>query len=304
MLTILGCGAIGSTIAHQCFINQIDFNVVMAPTESAQLQHKLLHFTDINKQKFTIPLSPASQTATNLIVTVKAYQVETAIMQLLQQQMIAADANIVLLHNGMGTKAVVEALLPKANVLLATTTYAAYSEKKLDVVQTGIGQLQIENPFANINECNERFPVINQLIGVWSQASWQANISEILWKKLFINCVINPLTAIHQVKNGQLRESRFSAEIHELLAEICHISAHVYPALSDAEIKQTVYGVIDKTADNYSSMNRDIANNRKTEIDFITGFLLKTAAELSIDLPKHQALYQKIKHLESSNSIN
>ncbi|WP_440904509.1 ketopantoate reductase family protein [Catenovulum sp. SX2] len=301
MLTILGCGAIGSTITQQCFINQIDFNVLLKPANFAQSPNKLLYFTDINKQKFAIPLSPASQTVTNLIVTVKAYQVETAINQLRQQQMIAADANIVLLHNGMGTKAIVEALLPKANVLLATTTYAAYSQQKLDVVQTGIGQVQIENPFTDLNECSEKFVVFNQLLSVWSQASWQANINEILWKKLFINCVINPLTAIHQVKNGQLRESRFSAEIHELLAEIYQISAHVCPALSDAEIKQTVYEVIDKTANNYSSMNRDIANNRKTEIDFISGFLLQTAAELSVDLPKHQALYQQIKCLESIN---
>lgn len=303
MLTILGCGAIGATIAHQCHIHKIDFNLSLKPNSNLIEASNFLYFTDINRNKHAIPIAPAVHPITNLIVTVKAYQVELAISQLVQQHKLSENANIMLLHNGMGTKKLIKTILPKANVLQATTTYAALSRSKLDIEQTGIGHLQVENPYSSVEQCNYEFFEFNQLINKWKQASWQHNIEDVLWLKLYINCVINPLTAIHQIKNGDLNQRIYADSIFLLLNEISLICKTVSPNLADEQIRQKVFEVIANTADNYSSMNRDIANKRKTEIDFITGYLLKTANKLGLKLPNHQALYQKIKLLEAAANI-
>ena len=46
-------------------------------------------------------------------------------------------------------------------------------------------------------------------------------------------------------------------------------------------------------------MHQDVANNRLTEIDFITGYLIKQAEKLAIAVPANQRLYKKIKQLET-----
>jgi 2-dehydropantoate 2-reductase len=46
-------------------------------------------------------------------------------------------------------------------------------------------------------------------------------------------------------------------------------------------------------------MQQDLANQRRTEIDYITGYLLQQAEQHGLELPRHRALYLKIKVLES-----
>ena len=65
------------------------------------------------------------------------------------------------------------------------------------------------------------------------------------------------------------------------------------------EWRELVLQVVDRTAQNYSSMQQDLANQRQTEIDYITGYLLQQAEQNGLELPRHRALYLKIKALES-----
>ena len=62
----------------------------------------------------------------------------------------------------------------------------------------------------------------------------------------------------------------------------------------DFVTEHNINGVIAATANNYSSMNRDLAAGRETEIEAISGVLLRTAAEQGIELPEHLRLYQQI----------
>ena len=57
--------------------------------------------------------------------------------------------------------------------------------------------------------------------------------------------------------------------------------------------------VIDLTAENISSMLQDIRALRHTEIDYITGFLLKRAWAHGIPVPENTHLYELVKRKES-----
>lgn len=49
--------------------------------------------------------------------------------------------------------------------------------------------------------------------------------------------------------------------------------------------------MVEATASNYSSMQQDLAAQRPTEIDYITGYILRQAQPLGLSLPRHQQLY-------------
>ncbi len=65
-----------------------------------------------------------------------------------------------------------------------------------------------------------------------------------------------------------------------------------------AELTEYIYGIINNTADNYSSMLQDMRNNRRTEIDYITGFLIKQARAHGISTPENDRLYHLVKNRE------
>jgi 2-dehydropantoate 2-reductase len=56
-----------------------------------------------------------------------------------------------------------------------------------------------------------------------------------------------------------------------------------------------VADVIQGTAGNRSSMLQDVTLGRRTEIDYITGYLLHVAEQLGIDAPHNRALLETIK---------
>ncbi len=57
--------------------------------------------------------------------------------------------------------------------------------------------------------------------------------------------------------------------------------------------------VIESTAENISSMLQDVRALRHTEIDYITGYLLRRARAHGIAVPENARLYDLIKRKES-----
>jgi 2-dehydropantoate 2-reductase len=60
---------------------------------------------------------------------------------------------------------------------------------------------------------------------------------------------------------------------------------------------QKVITVINKTAENTSSMRQDVLNHRKTEIDYMNGYMIKLARQHSLASPVNAQLTQQVKSL-------
>ncbi|MER2493074.1 ketopantoate reductase family protein [Catenovulum sediminis] len=301
MLTIVGCGAISATVIYQCYKQQIPFEVLLRAQDIATtaLPKKCLLFTDFNgsEHHIDLPLKTNDESPIELLLlAVKSYQVEAALSQVKQKFSLAKNAHIVLLHNGMGTVSSAHKIFPSAHVLLASTTYAAFSKEKFNIIQTGIG----ETVFGCLKNTAECPALLQGLINSWQQASWVTDIENRLWLKLFINSVINPLTAVNNIKNGELRSPRYSAHVEKLIDEIMQLSVCLKLPFNHSQLNSTVYQVIENTAENYSSMQQDVAHQRKTEIDFITGYLLQQAKQYNLVLPCHLSLYQQLKQVEKA----
>ena len=64
-------------------------------------------------------------------------------------------------------------------------------------------------------------------------------------------------------------------------------------------LRDIVYNVIETTAANTSSMLQDVRAQRLTEIDYISGFLLRRARAQGIAVPENTRLYELVKRKES-----
>lgn len=59
--------------------------------------------------------------------------------------------------------------------------------------------------------------LVNVLEHALPTVNWNPEIKTALWTKLAINCAINPLTGLEQVKNGKLADQHFSETLNSIV---------------------------------------------------------------------------------------
>jgi 2-dehydropantoate 2-reductase len=292
-LAIVGIGAIGGLIGFKCHQLGYPFQHLIKTQ-----QQQLFKLTDIAGVSHSF--TPNTSIITNpakfdlLILPVKAYQVPLVLEQL--SSFIRPNHVIVLLHNGMGTIEQVRKTLPNNPLIAATTSYGAFKPDKNTLIETGLGQTHL-GWLGNIDSVLKQSiePILSELL---PPSTWHQDISLALWKKLSINAVINPLTAIHNLKNGELADKKYSLIISNICNEIAQVMNALGYSVSSTDLVTNVQQVITATANNYSSMHQDIKFKRQTEIDFINGYVTSKAAELNIKVPHNQELVEKIRQRE------
>lgn len=233
-----------------------------------------------------------------ILITVKAWQVEQALLPILDY--LNQDTMLLFMHNGMGGIESLAERLHRFPVLLATTSHGALLHAPGHVAHTGIGATFIGGANHNGNRCSFIADVFHHAL---PDVQWEQNINQALWNKLAINCAINPLTAIHQCKNGQLDSPAYKESLNKVIDEIHQVLEYEQMDIAKTVLTEKVYSVIHATAENLSSMHQDIFHHRPTEIDFITGYLIKRARIHNLAVPENEKLYNQIKELERNGTV-
>lgn len=99
---------------------------------------------------------------------------------------------------------------------------------------------------------------------------WSTDILTRLWRKLALNCAINPLTVLYQCRNGELQAHQ--CEVATLCAELGELLECCGQPDAALDLQHEVERVIQATAANYSSMYQDVAAGRRTEISYLLGY--------------------------------
>ncbi|CAH0526730.1 2-dehydropantoate 2-reductase [Vibrio hippocampi] len=288
-ITILGPGAIGSLWAHK--LANAGHNVSLWGRDSSETLR--LQLDDTSPQTFANRDPNSLVDCDLLLVTLKAWQVLPALESLKSQ--INQDTILVLMHNGMGTAQPVCDHFASNPVVIATTTHGAFKPNKYQVQHTGQGMTQLGGMNKAGQQCHFLQAVLDHAL---PEVRWNDNIQAVLWNKLAVNCAINPLTAIEQCQNGELARPPFQAIIEPIVLEIVKVMQAEGIATDFQTLLATVNQVISHTATNFSSMRQDVYHQRKTEIDFINGYLISVAKQHHLATPENSKLYQAIKQIE------
>lgn len=232
----------------------------------------------------------------HLLVTTKAYDTLRAVEAI--QSRLQPGAEIVLLQNGMGQQQALLEQLADIRLWAATTTAAAWRESRsllhcVSLGDTHIGPLTGDSP---------------SLPSGWDKLAAPlhpcADIQPHLWRKLAINCAINPLTALYGCRNGMLLEH---AGHREVMLRVCEEVERVAAArdieLFPGGLAARVTEVARATGDNLSSMLQDVRHGRRSEIEQITGFLCRQARLLNVKVPVNLSLLQGIRALGPHDGV-
>jgi len=281
---VFGPGAISGLIAAGLIRQQqqVAFKTMSAAASSSV--HWTLRDSAV-QQQFTTPTYQHQWQPDAVILAVKSYQLNAALKQL-DELAIATDCPVIISHNGIVSVNTERPLFP-----LITTHAASRSGRNID--QNGKGESWLAS--TAINQPKALPEHITKIMDdSFAPITLVTDIEQRRWQKLLINCVINPLTAIYRITNGELAEQQYGQQKQALIEEFIKVASACEHQFEFESAQQSVERVIAATANNRSSMLVDVENNRPTEIDAMNGFILRQAQQHNINVPMHHWVVKQL----------
>ena len=266
---ILGAGAMGGLFAQR--LAGAGFRpILLSRSGQTGSQPLTFHASDATlTEHFDYQAIHESETIRRLWVCTKSFDIVGALQAVLGR--LAPDAHIVLMANGMGYQEQVAALLTEQSLFVATTTAGCYRSSPQSWVIAGAGETHVGGWQASIARPTWASTLTAQ---PW-HCVWEQDMSQLLLKKLAINCAINPPTALWDITNGDLLSAAYAPQFHAAIAELTQVFQYLGNADLAAEITTLIPAVARQTATNTSSMRADVQHCRPTEIEAILGFLVE-----------------------------
>ena len=310
MIHIIGLGSIGKLLTHTLRSNGLAVNVLLRGNplnkeivaRQSAYQLRLRRPPDHDEQhqggiRFELIGDTQSQIETLLVCT-KAYHTAAAIQSI--KGRLSARSSIVLLNNGLGVLDEVKQIFDGSapSILESIISHGVYTsdsrETHSTIVHAGRGAFVISSAQTSsvIDDLCQALQVLD-LKKLEYSAFCQAQL-----RKVLVNVVISPLTAISGLRNGQI--GRFDDLIERIIRECIVVMAQLSPPfrIPYEEARRVVDEVIQLTAENKSSMLQDVLAGRQTEIEYINGYIVREGQRHRCDVRYNQALVEMVRKIE------
>ncbi|RDE14662.1 MAG: 2-dehydropantoate 2-reductase [Candidatus Thorarchaeota archaeon] len=230
-----------------------------------------------------------------VFITTKTYDTLTAASRV--RHLADSGAYIVVLQNGLGTEKEVENALSTTRVLRATTCMGALVTRPGEITVTGQGLTEIGSHHV------ENVDAVEQVAELLRHAGFEVktsdNIDGVVWTKTIVNCGVNPVGALTGLTNGEVYSNKaLRGLVLRLVKEAAKVADGLGVKLTTDDPVRYTLGTAKATGANVNSMLQDIRARKKTEIDSITGEVIRLAHELGIETPASEAVCALVKALE------
>jgi len=264
-----------------------------------QIKKKGITVEGVSGEHHVFPLITSEAEEINhadlIILFVKAFDTHQAILN--AKPLVGPSSVVLTLQNGIGNVEEIVRVVAHKQTMAGTTAHGATVLGLGHIRHAGTGETVIGELDGEKTSRLEKVRTFLESAGIAVQTT--QDVTGLLWSKLLINVGINPLTGITGLLNGELLDFEETRGImRRVVNEAKSVVDRKGIRLIYPDHLQKVESVCLATAQNISSMLQDIRNKKKTEIDFISGAILREGKELDFDLPINQALTQLIHLIE------
>lgn len=235
-----------------------------------------------------------------VIVFVKSTFTKAAISDSLS--LIDENTAVLTLQNGLGNADILGEVVGPEKVIAGVTSFGSTLLGPGRVRHAGSGDTYIGALADMPDEKVEEVAAVLSRSGIKTFCS--KDVMSLVWNKLIVNVGINALTALTGLLNGELLEYEETEELLELAVE---------EAMEVAKVKGIkfihedpvahVKEVARLTAANKSSMLQDMLNKKKSEVDFISGAVVREGRKTGVETPVNIVLTNLVKLKEKMNDI-
>lgn len=298
-ILVFGAGAIGSFIGG-LLSQRHDVTLIGRQEHVAVIRVRGLRITgktSLTSKPRAATHVPRTAKPDVVFVTTKAYDTTNAMTAL---RPLGARAVFVTLQNGLGNAEIIAKTAGR--VVAGTIAHGVTFLGPGEIRHAGVGET-ILGAWSGIGEA-DLVRLRDVLADVGIVATITSDIRCELWAKLVVNAAINPIAALAGIPNGRIVRDR---RLHALLVRVCREATAVANAegvaLDADELQRRAELVAKRTAANRGSMLQDLDRRRRTEIDSITGAIVRAAEKHGLAVPLNDALYALIRAREGSPRV-
>jgi 2-dehydropantoate 2-reductase len=287
-IRILGTGALASFLGAR--LNRAGFSVVLAGSWKEGLEALSKSGVIVEEEGGTwsgplraVPIEGPLEPADWVLVLAKSYQ--TAKIAPDACRNLLEGGRIVTFQNGLGNREILAAQAGSDRVVQGVATVGV-TLLEPGRVRALDGRLLVE-------------PNAVGLVAILREARLQGettpDIERAVWRKLAVNCAINPLSALLSLKNGALLEIPTTRKrLFEVAMEVSRVAEARGTPLGESAAA-LVEEVARKTAENRSSMLQDLDRGGPTEIEALNGAVVREGVRLGVPTPLNAALADAIR---------
>jgi 2-dehydropantoate 2-reductase len=308
---IYGAGAIGSFVGY--LLSEVSGD---APIQNVAMLGRKSHVQEIVKAGLNVDLPEgrkrlwfrhcfssfgelcrSSFFPDTVIVCVKTHSLQRALDEIMASGALnrnLMNADFMLLMNGMGNRDVFK--LPHHNVFEGITSIGVNFPDDGSIELKGKGKTVFEDGIG---------PEIKHFMKeMFEEKGFEIEFAKDFknhqWNKLFVNSVINPITALTRKHNGIVLSKYFEDTVEKIVEECVSVAAKEMCIANKDIVLDLVRSVASKTSMNTSSMLQDVQRGRKTEIDSINGHVIRLARKHGIKVPANETMYALVKSMEDT----
>ncbi len=210
-------------------------------------------------------------------------------------------ATIMPVLNGLGAEEVIRAHgdwpIVSAVTFMSGTKHSDTEVEYVLDTKTWLGPYE-DTPYERAQE------IADLLVEVGLKAEALPDLRPAQWSKLIFNATVNSVAGLTELRH----DTHFAAEenttdlghlVHDLVDEGKAVAAAAGVDLHDDPWEMNVLATRRGSA-HYPSMLEDLESHRPTEIDLITGALVREAEKYGVPVPLHTAMYRLVKAKEAS----
>ena len=234
-----------------------------------------------------------------VILFTKGYITEEALTQ--NKNIIGENTVILTLQNGAGHENILRKFADDRHILIGTTQQGSSRENGYTVVNSGLGDTAFGSLSAEFKDA-DRYTAVFEKAGF--HCAYSDDIYKMIWNKLMINASSSVLSGVLQVNQGYIAEYDDVWErCKKLISEICDAAGANGYFFDKNKQYERIYNHLKNAPDGYTSIYFDLKCGRKTEVDSISGAVVRAADEKGLKLPNQEAIVKRVHLLEGGADL-
>lgn len=292
-VAIFGAGAVGSVLGA-LLSRKNEVVLIGRPAHVRAIRRAGLRIEGSTRGTFRVEATTnaaAARTADLVFITVKSFDTAEAALALRSARV---KAPVVTLQNGLTNLPVLKSRLPGTPLVGGSLVLGALFVRPGLVRHTGAGRAVLG---AVPGRSGPLIEVARLLRASGIPTRVATDLNAVLWQKAIVNASVNPLTAVLRVRNAQLLVRPDAMLLAQAAAREATAVARALHIRVEADPWPGIVRILRETAQNRTSMLQDLEAGRPTEIDAITGAIVRAANRRRVPVPVNTALLQLVHSL-------
>ena len=298
-IAVIGAGAMGSIYGGHLSLHNDVTLIDTNPKVIETVQQNGLKIEENGQENIYRPSAAVScegmEPVDLIILFVKALYSKAALSG--NRNLIGPNTYVMTLQNGSGHEDILGEFVPQDHIIIGTTEDNGAVLGFGHIRHGGVGNTNV----GMLTEDKENF--LNKLKESFDSCGFNVrihpNIQQLIWDKLFTNVSLSAVTAVLQVNIGYIAANEYAWQMTMALLHEAVETAHALGLEADEEkLAEKIRATSVGSPEGVTSICADIRAGRKTEVDTISGSVVRAAHKAGVPVPVHKFVVNTIHALE------